>query len=151
MPISSSSSLKPAHFFVQQAKAETSEKPQKSTKPADASDVVQLKHKAAKLAEEAVDAYVKAVPEGKQDLNKFLDEAESVVHDPNKAKKKWLKKAAENPLLNIGITFGPQLSEAFVPTLPVDVRPVVFDFTDWLFAPETLPKHDKKKPSVENE
>ena len=55
-----------------------------------------------------------------------------------------IKKAAENPLLNMGITFGPQLSEAFVPTLPADVRPVVFDFTDWLFAPETLPKHEKK-------
>ena len=138
---SPSSTIQPRSLFAQQAKAE---KVEKSTKSADASDVVLLKHKAAKLAEEAVDTYVKAIPEGKEDLNNFLDEAEVVVHDPNTAKRKWLKKAAENPLLNMGITFGPQLSEAFVPTLPADVRPVVFDFTDWLFAPETLPKHEKK-------
>ena len=143
-PIATPSSYRPTHFFSKQAKGEQAEQPSKSIKKADVADVLELKHKAAKLAEEAVDAYVKAVPEGKEDLDKFLDETEAVVKDPNKAKKKWLKKASANPVLNMGITFGDQLAEAFVPTLPKDVQPVVFDFTDWLFAPETLPKHEKK-------
>ncbi len=124
---------------------------EKQTKPnvptADTSsqrEQLALKKRAAHIAEQAIDAYVKAVPDGAEDLNKFLDNTETLVQNPTAAKKAWLKKAAENPLLGFAIGFGPQLADIVVPTLPTDIRPVAFDFTDWLFSTD---KTDTAKKS----
>jgi hypothetical protein len=132
-------------FFAKANTEKTTKQPDNHPKATDAEDVVLLKHKAAKLAEGAVDAYVKVVPEGVDDLNHFLDEVDMAVKNPNKAKHQWLHNAKENPMLKMGFSFGPQIAEAVVPTLPADVRPVVFDFTDWFFTPEALPKHETQK------
>lgn len=104
-----------------------------------------LKKRAAHIAEQAVDAYVKAVPDGAEDLEKFLNNTENLVQNPTAAKKAWLKKASENPLLGFAIGFGPQVADVVVPTLPTDIRPVAFDFTDWLFSTD---KTDTTKKST---
>ena len=136
-----------ASSFLERTKnTEKQTKPNVST--ADTSsqrEQLALKKRAAHIAEQAVDAYVKAVPDGVEDLNKFLDNTETLVQNPTAAKKTWLKKAAENPLLGFAIGFGPQLADVVVPTLPTDIRPVAFDFTDWLFSTD---KTDAAKKST---